>query len=240
LAKYSIQFHSSHVFSILICPQVHIITGGYAGIGFHLARILFSKNATLYLAGRSKTKALTAIQALKTAFPQSTGRLEFLYLDLADLTTIKPAAAQFLGKEERLDVLVNNAAIMVPPTGSKSVQGYDLQTGTNVYGPFLLSILLYPMLVETAKRAETASVRIVWAASHAPDLFGPPGGVTFVPDTIAGRKEGLMIKEDFKGGPSYAQSKAADIMLGVECAKRWGREGMCKSTLGMLCKRGLT
>jgi retinol dehydrogenase-12 len=43
----------------------------------------------------------------------------FLYLDLADLTTIKPAVEEFLGKEERLDVLVNNAAVMVPPTGSK-------------------------------------------------------------------------------------------------------------------------
>jgi retinol dehydrogenase-12 len=45
-----------------------------------------------------------------------------------------------------------------------------------------------------------------------------------VSDTVRG--EGMMIKEDFRGGPSYAQSKAADIMFGVECAKRWGGEGM--------------
>jgi retinol dehydrogenase-12 len=151
-----------------------------------------------------------------------------LYLDLSDLTTINPAVQYFLARESRLDVLVNNAAVMVPPTGSKSVQGYDLQTATNVYGPFLLSILLHPILAATAKTAETGTVRIVWAASHAPDLFGPVGGVHFVPDTVAqGRSgRGMMIKEDFKGGPSYAQSKGADIMLAVECAKRWDEEGM--------------
>jgi retinol dehydrogenase-12 len=117
---------------------------------------------------------------------------------------------------------------MVPPPGSKSVQGYDLQTATNAYGPFLLSVLLYPVLAATAKTAETGTVRIVWAASHAPDLFGPVGGVYFVKDTVVKGQEGgrMMIKEDFRGGPSYAQSKAADIMLAVECARRWGGEGM--------------
>jgi retinol dehydrogenase-12 len=120
---------------------------------------------------------------------------------------------------------------MVPPTGSKSAQGYDLQTATNVYGPFLLSILLHPLLVETAKKAETGSVRIVWAASHAADLFGPPGGVTFVKDTVVNGKGIMMIKEDFKGGPSYAQSKAADIMLAVECARRWGDDGVISTSL---------
>jgi NAD(P)-dependent dehydrogenase (short-subunit alcohol dehydrogenase family) len=137
-----------------------------------------------------------------------------------------------------LDVLVNNAAIMVPPANSKSVQGYDLQTATNVYGPFLLSVLLYPLLADTAKTAETGSVRIVWAASHAADLFGPKGGVHFVPDTVRpGRDEErhgngkLMIKQDFSGGPSYAQSKAADIMLSSECARRWGSKGVVSVSL---------
>jgi retinol dehydrogenase-12 len=198
-----------------------LITGGYAGIGFHLSRLLYSNNATLYLAGRSKAKALAAIEQLRTACPGSKGRIEFLYLDLSDLNTIKPCVQQFLKKESRLDVLVNNAAIMVPPSGSKSAQGYDLQTATNVYGPFLFSILLHPILTATAQKAETGSVRIVWCASHAPDLFGPPGGVTFVPDTVFGKKDALMIKEDWKGGPSYAQSKAADIVLATECARRW-------------------
>jgi retinol dehydrogenase-12 len=99
--------------------QVHLITGGYAGIAYHLTRILYSKNATIYLAGRSEAKARAGISKIEAEYPQSKGRLMFLYLDLADLTTIKPAVEEFLGKEVRLDVLVNNAAVMVPPTGSK-------------------------------------------------------------------------------------------------------------------------
>jgi retinol dehydrogenase-12 len=178
--------------------------------------------------------------SLRTEFPESTGHLEFLYLDLANLSTIRPAVHTFLSKETRLDVLVNNAAIMVPPAESKSAQGYDLQTATNVYGPFLLSILLHPILAATAEAAETGTVRIVWAASHAADLFGPIGGVHFVPDTVAGHEAGgMMIKEDFRGGPSYAQSKAADIMLGVECAKRWDGEGMLSFSHGVLNRNGV-
>jgi retinol dehydrogenase-12 len=194
----------------------------------------------LYLAGRSEAKARVAIQCLQSTFPNSNGRVEFLYLDLADLTTIKPAVSQFLEKEARLDVLVNNAAIMVPPTGSKTSQGYDLQTGTNVYGPYLLSILLQPILAKTATMAETGSVRIVWCASHAPDLFGPRGGVNFVENSVDREGGGLMIKEDFGGGPSYAQSKAADIMLGVECARRWRDDGKLLLSLSCLSQRRLT
>ena len=212
---------------------MHFITGGYAGIGYHLARLLYAKNATLYLAGRSESKAEASIAQLKSDFPNSKGRLAFVYLDLADLATIKPAVEEFLSKENKLDVLVNNAAIMVPPTGSKSVQGYDLQTATNVYGPFLLTVLLRDAIVKAAKEGETGSVRVVWAASHAADLFGPPGGVHFVPDPAQEGTVGerLKIKEDFAGGPSYAQTKAADIMLGVECARRWGEEGVISNSL---------
>ncbi|KAH7085750.1 short-chain dehydrogenase [Paraphoma chrysanthemicola] len=214
--------------------KVHIITGGYAGIGYHLSRRLYAKNATLYLIGRSSSKASAAIQRLKGECPSSTGRIEYIYLDLADLTTIKPAVDQFVTLEKRLDVLVNNAAIMVPPSGSKSVQGYDLQTATNVYGPFLFTVLLHPLLAHTARTAETGTVRLVWCASHAPDLFGPPGGVTFVPNTVDVEVRGMnmdMIKEDFKGGPSYAQSKAADIILATETARRWGEEGIISTSL---------
>jgi len=127
---------------------------------------------------------------------------------------------------------------MYPPDGSKSAQGYDLQTATNVYAPFLLSILLHPLLVETAKTAETGTVRIVWCASHAPDLFGPRGQIAFVPNTIlgAGTKDGkgrevMMLREGFGGAPVYAQSKAANIMFGVECAKRWGADGIISTSL---------
>ncbi|KAF2120852.1 hypothetical protein BDV96DRAFT_565741 [Lophiotrema nucula] len=115
---------------------VGLVTGGYTDISLEVAKILYQKNATVYLAGRWADKGSTAVNALRNAFPSSSGKVEFLKLDLADLSTIKPSAEEFLRKERRLDVLVNNAGVYTPQSGSKSKQGYELQLATNVYGPF--------------------------------------------------------------------------------------------------------
>ena len=91
--------------------QVFIITGGYGGIGFELSQILYEHNATVYIAGRSQSKASNAISNMIKASPKSSGRLEFLFVDLMDLATIKSSAEAFLTQEERLDVLVHNAGV---------------------------------------------------------------------------------------------------------------------------------
>jgi NAD(P)-dependent dehydrogenase (short-subunit alcohol dehydrogenase family) len=82
----------------------------------------YAKNATIYIAGRSPSKAEQAIKLIFTTAPFSTGKLEFLLLDLADLSTIAKSVKEFLAKERRLDVLWNNAGVMRPPAGSKTVQ----------------------------------------------------------------------------------------------------------------------
>lgn len=133
--------------------KVHIVTGGYAGVGQALVGILYDKNAVVYVAGRSQDKADVAIAAIRNKYPNSKGRLEFLYLDLSDLPTIKPAVESFLSKEKRLDVLVNNAGVMFPPRDVKSAQGYEMQMATNCIGPFLLSKLLTPILKETDRKS---------------------------------------------------------------------------------------
>lgn len=102
--------------------KVFIVTGGYTGVGYKLTGILYEKHATVYVAGRSEEKGTKAIDALKNEFPKSKGRLVFLKVDLADLTTIKGAAEEFMAKEDRLDVLTNNAGVMDPPVGSKTAQ----------------------------------------------------------------------------------------------------------------------
>lgn len=87
--------------------RVFIITGGYAGVGFELSKILYGRNGTIFIAGRSKDKAEAAISRIQNAHPSSKGNLEFLKLDLGDLTTIKPAVENFLASQSRLDVLVS-------------------------------------------------------------------------------------------------------------------------------------
>jgi retinol dehydrogenase 12 len=87
------------------------VTGGYSGVGFELCQILYKHNATVYIAGRSESKASSAISNIKKASPKSSGRLEFLLIDLSDFSTIKSGIEAFTAQQQRLDVLVNNAGV---------------------------------------------------------------------------------------------------------------------------------
>ena len=87
------------------------MTGGYSGVGFELCQILYEPNATVYIAGRSQSKGSTAISNIKKIIPESSGRLEFLLIDLSDFSTIKSGVEAFTAQEKRLDVLVNNAGV---------------------------------------------------------------------------------------------------------------------------------
>jgi retinol dehydrogenase-12 len=142
--------------------KVYIVTGASAGVGKELARLLYSRNGTVYVAARSSEKAQAAITWIREAHPGSQGVLHFLKLDLNDLEGIKPSAEEFLSKEKRLDVLFNNAGVMIPPQGSKTKQGYELQLGTNCIAPFLFTKLLTPLLISTAKSSPRGSVRVIW------------------------------------------------------------------------------
>ena len=100
--------------------RVFLITGGNSGLGFELAKMLYGLNATVYIASRSVKKTEAAIQMIRTEVRTKAGRVEGLKLDLENLVSIRQSAHDFLAREERLDVLVHNAGIMVPPAGSKT------------------------------------------------------------------------------------------------------------------------
>ena len=102
--------------------QVFVITGANSGVGFELAKILYAANAKIYLAGRSEKRVLEAIRLIRDETPLSQGDLVWLPLDLSDLASVKMAAEEFLSKEERLDILWNNAGVMCTPTADKSEQ----------------------------------------------------------------------------------------------------------------------
>jgi NAD(P)-dependent dehydrogenase (short-subunit alcohol dehydrogenase family) len=108
--------------------------------------MLYTKNAKIYIAARSQAKALSAISSIKASYPQSTGSLSFLHLDLADLSTIKASGQEFLSKEPKLHVLFNDAGVMLPTEGSKTAQGYEQQLGVNNVGTFMFTKLLTPTL----------------------------------------------------------------------------------------------
>ncbi len=186
-------------------------------MGKELAQILYSHNAKVYVAARSPEKADKAIASIKTNFPNSKGELIFLKLDLDDLTTIKASAEEFLSKESTLDVLWNNAGVMIPPQGSKTKQGYELQLGTNNVAPFLFTKLLTPTLISSAKLKPPGAVRVVWTSSSAAESFSPKGGIDM---------DNLGYKKDQSAWAKYGVSKAGNIYHAKEYAKRYGGDGL--------------
>ncbi|CAG8953768.1 hypothetical protein HYFRA_00006659 [Hymenoscyphus fraxineus] len=205
-----------------LAGKVYIVTGSNTGIGKELAQLLYSKAAKIYIAARSKDKALKAIEDIQAKHPESKGQLVFLPLDLADLSTIKASATEFLSKEQKLHILFNNAGIMDPPAGSKSAQGYELQLGVNCLGTFLFTKLLTPILVSTATSEPSGSVRVVWVSSAGAELGSPIGGVEM--DNLDYNRE--------KSNPEkYAISKAGNYLHSTEFAKRFKKDGVVSIAL---------
>ncbi|KAK8097873.1 short-chain dehydrogenase [Apiospora kogelbergensis] len=155
-----------------LTSKVYIVTGATSGIGKEVARLLYSRNATVYIAARDEQDT---IQHIKQAEPHSTGTLVYIPLDLADLRSVKAAAERFLASETKLHVLFNNAGVMSADDNKmeKTVQGYENQLGINCLGPFLLTRLLTPVLVTTAadRSTHTHEVRVVFVSSFAAEMY---------------------------------------------------------------------
>ncbi|KAG6353550.1 hypothetical protein INS49_005512 [Diaporthe citri] len=197
-----------------LAGKVYIVTGANSGLGKDLSGILYSKNAKVYVAARSKAKAQVAIDSIKTAHPQSKGVLVYLHLDLGDLSAIRPSVDEFLLRESRLDVLFNNAGVLAPADGPKTEQGYELNLGTNTIGPFLFTKLLLPTLINTAKISPKDSVRVIWVSSIAVNL-SPKYGLDI---------ENLDYHKDQSTVTKYAISKVGNYLHSVEVARRHGAE----------------
>ncbi|KAI5927352.1 hypothetical protein F4810DRAFT_722546 [Camillea tinctor] len=133
-----------------LAGKLYIVTGATSGVGKELARILYSKNAKVYIAAREEGNT---IKHIKEAEPSSTGALAFLQLDLSDLRPVKASAERFLAAESSLNVLFNNA------------------------GPFLFTKLLTPLLQATAAGGNTWTneVRVVFVSSFAAEMFHEKG-----------------------------------------------------------------
>ncbi|KAI5459708.1 hypothetical protein BGZ63DRAFT_415217 [Mariannaea sp. PMI_226] len=201
--------------------KVCIVTGSNTGVGKETARILYSKNAKVYLAARSKEKTLQAIESIKAADSgKSLGEMVYLRLDLSDLSTIRASAQEFLSKERDLHLLFNNAGVGYPEQGSKSAQGYELQLGVNCVGPFLFTKFLTPTLASTAKRSAPNTVRVVWVSSSAVEGVSPKGFM-----------DNLDYKTDKSSYHKYCISKIGNYFQATEYAARHKSDGVVSVAL---------
>jgi len=180
-----------------------IVTGANTGIGYETALDLYQKGAKVYVACRNQAKASNAITSMKAA--GGTGQLVYGHLDLASLRSVRDFAALVLEQESRLDLLINNAGIMIPPP-SKTEDGYEVQFGVNFVGHYALTGHLFSMLEAT----EGSRVVTLSSIAHR--------GATIDFDNF-------QLQKPYSNWREYGQSKLADIIFALEFNKRLRANG---------------
>jgi NAD(P)-dependent dehydrogenase (short-subunit alcohol dehydrogenase family) len=126
--------------------QVAIVTGASSGIGLETARVLSIKGAQVIIAVRNAEKGRLAVTEIQSE--TSKALVSFMLLDLADLKSISEFSQAFKKEHQQLDLLINNAGVMVPPF-QKTVDGFELQMGTNHLGHFALTGHLLELIMRT-------------------------------------------------------------------------------------------
>ncbi len=197
--------------------RVAVVTGANTGIGLETARELAKKGATVIIASRSEAKAGSAAEDIKRDNPA--GNVVVMILDLADLGSVETFADEFHGRFDRLDLLINNAGVMMPPE-SKTADGFELQFGTNHLGHFALTARLLDLLLATN------GSRIVNVSSSAHRY-----GEIVIDDLNWDQRQ-------YKEMAAYGQSKLANLLFTLELQKRLNKAG--EGTLTVSCHPGWT
>jgi NAD(P)-dependent dehydrogenase (short-subunit alcohol dehydrogenase family) len=187
-----------------------VVTGANAGIGLETARQLRRRGANIVLACRDTGRGAAARDDL-LAEPGA-GTLELEQLDLASLASVRAFAERFLATHDELDLLVNNAGIMMVPQGTTE-DGFERQLGTNHLGHFALTGLLLPALL-AAPEARVVSVSSIAHRGASVDLSNlqyEQGGYT--------------------PSAAYGRSKLANLLFTFELQRRLGAIGADVSSL---------
>ncbi|GAB5539249.1 MAG: SDR family NAD(P)-dependent oxidoreductase [Salibacteraceae bacterium] len=178
--------------------RIIIVTGANTGLGFETALFLAAKKAAVILACRNIRKAEDA--KIKIEQRVSNAKVDTIQIDLSSLKSVRNFANEFKAKYDRLDILINNAGVMMPPY-SKTEDGFELQLGANYLGHFLLTGLLLDLMIKTP------ASRIVSLSS----LAHRNGSINF---------EDLQSENGYSASEAYGQSKLACLMFAFELQRR--------------------
>lgn len=193
-----------------------IITGASSGIGFEAAKVLASKGAEVILAVRNTMKGEKA--AKKIMLAASSANLKVMQLDLSDLSSVRQFAEKFIGSNDRLDILINNAGVMVPPY-RMTTDGFELQFGTNHLGHFALTARLLPLLLATP-HSRVVTVSSIGARTGVMDFNNIDGSRGYNRMTF------------------YRRSKLANLLFAIELQHRLEAAGA--GTISIACHPGIS
>lgn len=175
-----------------------VITGATSGLGLSSARVMAGSGARVLLAARNPEKAESA--CAEVASVASGPPPEVVIADLADLDSVRSAAADIAGRVDAVDVLMNNAGVMALPL-ARTAQGFEMQMGTNHLGHAALTGLLLPTLLAADRP------RVVTTSSNAHRM----GRI---------RSHDPSWHDGYRKWPAYGQSKLANLLFALELDRR--------------------
>jgi len=188
-----------------------VVTGGNSGIGKETARALAGSGARVVITARDKARGESAVADLRAGGGR--GQVDLVVFDLGDLASVRSGAEHVLGSCDRIDVLVNNAGVVLSER-RETVDGYEATFAVNHLGPFLLTTLLM------ARIEQSAPARIVNVASTAHK--GARHGLDF---------DDLQATKHYRGMQVYSHSKLANIYFTTELARRLQGAGVTANCL---------
>lgn len=188
-----------------------VITGGNAGIGKETAVALARDGARVIFTSRDATRGADALAEITER--SGSAAVEVMPLDLASLASVRRFAEQVLAATDRIDVLVNNAGLLLQ-SRTETEDGFETTFGVNHLGHFLLTDLLRDRLVASAP------ARVVVVASHAHTFAR--SGLDF---------DDLQAARRYSAFPVYSRSKLANILFTNELARRLAGTGVTANSL---------
>ena len=183
--------------------RLAIVTGATSGTGFETAKVLAARGARVVLACRNEGKTAEAMRRIREAHPGA--RVEAQALDLGSLRSVREAAASLRERFAQVDLLINNAGVMIPPYG-RTEDGFETQIGTNHLGPFAFTGLLLDRVLATP------GSRVVTMSSGAHRI----GRIDF---------DDLNSERRYRAWAAYGQSKLANLLFTYELQRRLASAG---------------
>lgn len=188
--------------------QIALVTGGNSGIGLETVRALLKKGAKVYIAARNEAKARNEIAKLLHDNTTHGGAVDFLHLDLASFRSIEQFVRELQRREQRIDLLFNNAGLVMPNSyDQRTAEGYEIHMGVNALGVYYLTMQLVPMLKRSYQHNPDRPPRVCFTSSLA-HRAAPMCG--FDPQDPSGERMRFRMMPAYM--QAYANSKMANIL----------------------------